>query len=122
MDDLKTSEVQEMLNDNRKRILKHYDSISKKDHIDGSIVRTIDMTQLTWILISKKIIPNLIPKSALARLFKNVQQKDIFADDAWNEYLNEDQYVQFVGALGLLAFKLEDDIQRKFPTHELKIN
>ena len=72
-------------------------------------------------MINKKIVPHLIPKWALARLFRNVQQLDVFATDARNEFLIDSQFVLFVGAVGLLAFKLQDDIEWKFPTQELKI-
>lgn len=90
MDDLATDEVKSLLYSHRKIILKYYESVSKKEHVDGNVVRTIDITQMTKILINKNIVPHLIPKSAVARLFKNVQQEDIFADDAWQEFLNDD--------------------------------
>ena len=121
MDDLTSEEVKSLLQSERKRILKFFESISKPEHVDGQVVRTIDITQITKLLISKKIVPHLIPKRALARLFRNVQQLDLFASDARNEFLTDDQFVLFVGAVGLLAFKLQDDIERKFPSHELKI-
>jgi len=60
--------------------------------------------------------------SSFVRLFKNVQTSfDIFANDTRNEYVNEDEFVRFVGALGLLAFKLEEDFDKKYSTNTDKI-
>lgn len=78
---------------------------------------------MTKLLINQKIVPELLPKSTAVQLFKNVQyQPDIFANDSRNEYLNDEEFVKFVGALGLLAFKLEEDWDKKYKSNFDKIS
>jgi hypothetical protein len=100
-----------------------YDEISKNEIIEGTLYKTIDITQSTKFVIKKKIVPDLIPKSAFVRLFKNVQiSEDIFASEVHNEYLNEKEFGRLVAAMGILSFKMDEEFDRKFPKNEDKVH
>lgn len=72
MDDLKTEEVLDVLEKNRKVIWDFYAKESKSEIVDGRVQRSINLVQLTKVLINKKIVPELLPKSTVVQLFKNV--------------------------------------------------
>jgi hypothetical protein len=125
LDELYTPDVQDFLRNKKKMeyFNRFFDENSKRDKFDDQVKDVIDLKQATKISIDCSVIPDLISKVNLVKLFKLWQQGEILAPyrAQHRDYLDKDEFKNLIAAIGILSYSEDESLKARFPKSSQKV-
>lgn len=118
LDKVESYLVHELLNQKNEDYEQYFLNNAKDNRREGcSPEQGIDILAINKISIDRGIVPQLISKPDFVRLFKLTQKEFMDHDKKTrNEWLNLEQCKRFMAAVGIYAFSMDENLDKKYPS------